>query len=54
MVFVHQQMGCDLKWDLVLSENLSFSLTPQFIEVLERASTGPNCFNSFFVGRTNR
>lgn len=41
------------KWDLVLDENLSFSLTPQFIEVLEWTSIGPNCFNSF-LGRSNK
>ena len=41
-------------WDLILDENLSFSLTPQLIEVLERASIGPNCFNSFLFGRINR
>jgi hypothetical protein len=33
------------KWDLVLDENLSFSLTHQFVEVLEGTSIGPDCFN---------
>ena len=39
--------------DLVLDENVSFSLTPQFIEVLERTSIGANCVNSF-SGRSNK